>query len=299
MAGSGWNNQLVQLIILTLPGGFTGIFGYSPAPGPGNLVISISAQGGTDPFGNTYPPGITVGPNTGAQVQMGGTNPATLAFPLNNASIISNPQMYGFVGTAPVFGGMDLDSAKIGLANHLDFVEIELNSPNLTGTSSANLQLDYFDNAGAAHLYAVVDYRGTTLPCVNQLDSTDPTTGTSALVPAISETWHGITLPSTGGFSGVARIKKMAQSNFVLIDIQVRWTVLTASGFTGGNLPSASYYPTVPRTFSLSVGDTPSGAILPTITVPTSGGMQWFTNASGSGSGTASWYGGTFLMPLD
>lgn len=33
---------------------------YSGAPAPGNLVLSISAAGGTDQFGNVYPPGLGV-----------------------------------------------------------------------------------------------------------------------------------------------------------------------------------------------------------------------------------------------
>lgn len=59
---SGWNNQLVTLIVLVEEaGGFSGLFGYSPAPGHGNLVLSITSAGGTDPYGNNYPAGATFG----------------------------------------------------------------------------------------------------------------------------------------------------------------------------------------------------------------------------------------------
>ena len=57
--GSGWDNQVVSLLLLSLSAaGFTGVFGYSPAPGGGNLVFSLTAPGiTTDPFGNTVQSG--------------------------------------------------------------------------------------------------------------------------------------------------------------------------------------------------------------------------------------------------
>jgi hypothetical protein len=58
MAGSPWSNQVVSLIVIQAGGGFTGVFVYSPTPGTGNLVISIAAQTGTDPYGNSYPEGF-------------------------------------------------------------------------------------------------------------------------------------------------------------------------------------------------------------------------------------------------
>ncbi len=54
MAGP-WSDTGTSLIVLTFSsGGFTGIFAYSPTPGPGNLVLSQSVRSGTDPFGNAY-----------------------------------------------------------------------------------------------------------------------------------------------------------------------------------------------------------------------------------------------------
>lgn len=50
-----WNNQAVSLMILTEEdGGFSGLFGYSPAEGPGNLISSDAAVAGLDPYGNAY-----------------------------------------------------------------------------------------------------------------------------------------------------------------------------------------------------------------------------------------------------
>lgn len=60
MSDGSWSNQAISLIVLTEEtAGFSGIFGYSPSPGTGNLVFSVSAAQGTDPYGNTYPAGLS------------------------------------------------------------------------------------------------------------------------------------------------------------------------------------------------------------------------------------------------
>lgn len=56
-------------------------FYYDGVPGVGNLVASIAADGGTDPFGNTYLPGIAVyEPSTGAVVRINSELVARLEF---------------------------------------------------------------------------------------------------------------------------------------------------------------------------------------------------------------------------
>ena len=55
----GWKDESVTLIVLTeQTQGFSGIFGYSPFPGLGNLIFSLSASAGVDPYGNPYPAGV-------------------------------------------------------------------------------------------------------------------------------------------------------------------------------------------------------------------------------------------------
>jgi hypothetical protein len=74
MAGSAWTNQLQNLIILAAEEtGFSGFFAYDPAPGPGNLIASIAAAAGTDPYGNAYLEGVaTYLPGLGTAVAMNG-----------------------------------------------------------------------------------------------------------------------------------------------------------------------------------------------------------------------------------
>lgn len=55
-----WNNDATTLIIIDAISGFSGLFVYSPTPGTGNLVASITASAGTDPYGNPYEAGITL-----------------------------------------------------------------------------------------------------------------------------------------------------------------------------------------------------------------------------------------------
>lgn len=55
-----WSNQLISLLLIAAASsGFSGLFVYSPAPGKGNLIASVAASPGTDPFGNPYQQGIT------------------------------------------------------------------------------------------------------------------------------------------------------------------------------------------------------------------------------------------------
>lgn len=54
-----WTNQAISLVIIDAATGFTGLFVYSPIPAFGNLIASVAAIAGTDPYGNTYQPGVT------------------------------------------------------------------------------------------------------------------------------------------------------------------------------------------------------------------------------------------------
>lgn len=54
-----WGSNIFPLLIVTASGGFTGLFVYSPGPGPGNLVYSVTGMAGTDPYGNAFVPTAT------------------------------------------------------------------------------------------------------------------------------------------------------------------------------------------------------------------------------------------------
>lgn len=74
---SPWSNQLTGLVVISASvGGFSGFFVYSPAPGFGNLIASVTASSGTDPYGNAYLQGFTTynigSPNSFAESLNGG-----------------------------------------------------------------------------------------------------------------------------------------------------------------------------------------------------------------------------------
>lgn len=56
-----WNEGSVfpLLIVYDITGAFTGLFVYSGVPGAGDLIASVTAAAGTDPYGNAYQAGIT------------------------------------------------------------------------------------------------------------------------------------------------------------------------------------------------------------------------------------------------
>lgn len=70
----GWeSNNVFQVLIIT-GSGQSGVFVYSPKPGAGNLVASITASSGTDNFGNATLAGVTAYSSTLAVQQFGGAS---------------------------------------------------------------------------------------------------------------------------------------------------------------------------------------------------------------------------------
>ncbi len=59
MGDSPWSNQTVGLIVIDATTGFSGLFVYNGAPANGNLIASIAAGSGTDPYGNSFEAGIS------------------------------------------------------------------------------------------------------------------------------------------------------------------------------------------------------------------------------------------------
>lgn len=55
----GWNDTNVFQVLVVTGSAGSGVFVYSPHPGNGNLISTITAAPGTDPFGNAYLAGLT------------------------------------------------------------------------------------------------------------------------------------------------------------------------------------------------------------------------------------------------
>ena len=167
MAGSGWDNQLVSVIVISAGGNFTGLFIYSPVPGVGNLVGSWAAQAGTDPFGNAYPAGLSVGANTQQQVELvlNAFLGANVIFPLNNSNYANNlsagvASLGSFRTGTPEFAGLAINGPQTTIAGHQDFIEMSFNSSNIAGSSFANCEIFYVDTTGLATAFFGVDSLG-------------------------------------------------------------------------------------------------------------------------------------------
>lgn len=280
--GEAWSNQLVSLIILSLPGGYTGLFGYQPAPGPGNLVISITAQAGTDPFGNPYPAGIQVGPASGPQVEITGGNPATVSFPINDPAITSQPVLFGFETTpGPAqWAGLAVQGAGINLAGHRDIVSIGMNSPSKDGSSSANGEIDFRNDAGAGTIMAVWDNNGFAIRRCPQITATDPSVVATSVSPAIAETWHDMR-PLSNSFVGTIagryppQYRKVADGTIQIAGFIQCPNAANPNSITFANLPAA-YRPTANSGEKWVVGMETSvvPVAIPFCQIDTSGNLQ-------------------------
>ena len=154
------------------PSGFSGLFIYSPAPGPGNLVASFAAAAGTDPYGNKYPADLTIGLNTKTQIQIASNDGVgVVEFLLNNAGFVNGLLESAIIGSS---AQVVLNGPANTTAGHTDFVGLELNSSDGI-SSSANMQFVYTDASGGVHEVAYVDSGGFHVLGALQIDGAGST----------------------------------------------------------------------------------------------------------------------------
>lgn len=142
-AQGAWSNQLVNLLVIAAQkAGYSGLFVYSPAPGAGNLILSIAAVPGTDPYGNAYQPILVAGLASGPQVQIttsspGGVEEAQLEFPTNSAiEAVAGRIVSAVLGSGDAaFTTVNIDGPEAVAQG--DRVIIALNSSNAGATSTA------------------------------------------------------------------------------------------------------------------------------------------------------------------
>lgn len=229
-----------------------GLFIYDGTPASNKLAIAISSASGTDQFGNTYLSGIDVGelfprviirslPASGVGIIEWPTGfPAELALANMQGAIVDNaPGAHNFLQLL-------IQGPGISLANHKDYVFMEYNSANEDGTSFANGEFIYVDNAQTGHEYAYWDGSGFHLT-TSTVQGIDPTTGSSALNPAVRENWH--TLPLAAGWSTVAgqpvpSYKIVAEANMVfLAGVATHAAFSTTTALSTASALPAAYRP--------------------------------------------------------
>ena len=159
---SPWTNQAISLIILTeQTTGFSGLFGYSPAPGAGNLIFSLSAAAGTDEYGNTYPQGLGVGASADPQISLmplsGGA--AQIQFPMAAVDLEAPAAITADADGASA-AEMIINGPQLEGSGQNDFVQIQLWSNGSGIYPSAYLEFDYIA-AGSGSYSASAIMTGT------------------------------------------------------------------------------------------------------------------------------------------
>ena len=193
-----------------------------------NLILSIAPVPGTDQFGNPYPKGFSAGVKGSQQVQVliNGTE-AVIAFP-SGASFenVLAQIAAGVLGTIPAqFIQLFLTSASTNTPGSLDRVQVVLNSAAADGSSFANLELLYQDNAGNFHQYAFLDATGFQV-LAGKIIGVHP--GSS---PAVAETWQS--LGSFGAASWTINQGRYRINGFGECEIDISLNAQTGGGASG------------------------------------------------------------------
>lgn len=251
----------------------SGAFFYGGTPAAGNLLLSIAPASGSDSFGNAYPQGISI------------ADPAVIKFPSGANYELVPANITSSTGGSPAFIQMLLSGPKTNVSGHEDWVQIEMNSANSSGTSSANCDFNYVGTGGTVHEYAFLDDTGFNIQ-VGSATGAHP-----GSTPLVAETWQSAAAGGSPAWSGTV-FYKMCLENEVMIVAQ-----LTAPSSTPINnntivtLPSA-YRPT---TSGIQFGITSSSGTNATATLGTDGTIH--TNGV-STTGSTVWIG-PIRIPLD
>jgi len=182
-------------LVIVFGSGYSGVFVYSPAPGAGNLVASLTAVSGTDPYGNTYRgPGLDVqGSGREIVAALFGSIPelqfrTNAAFEQNVANIAGGPAGSG----ATEFLELVISGPQGSTASGTDWTQVQLVSNTEGATSFAAGYFNYIDTAAVAHLIALWSCQGFTINA-GSVTAVAPGTGT-VTTPATPETWHTFSL---------------------------------------------------------------------------------------------------------
>lgn len=262
------------------------IFEYTSGGPAGALIGSWSDLPGTDPFGNSYPAGMTIGSKSSTQVNMSSVVGQGFLNWLLNDTGISNPSMDGLDIIPGQLAGWTFTGPQNLTAGNNDYISVQIFSGYPSLNDSAQMAILYVDANNAESTLMFITWAGVQL--TGSVTGVKPGTGTSATNAAVPENWHSISLSGgPPGVNGYARIKKLAESNFVLLDIEISYTVVTANTlYTIGSLPSAAYYPPTARHCAVGQGGTVTGGANPgRVFVPTSGGIQIEVNTGSSSLG--------------
>lgn len=108
-AVSPGSKNIIRASIVIITGGTgSGLFVYSPSPGTGNLVASITGASGTDTYGNAYGSGLNIGNQAAAHFGVSNAGDVFIANASNQNVIEIRPELSAFIiyDGAPSAGGL-------------------------------------------------------------------------------------------------------------------------------------------------------------------------------------------------
>jgi hypothetical protein len=221
---------------------------YSPSPGTGNLVASISLpNGGVDQYGNPYPAGISLGQLGNQQVQLllngliGFLNfPSGDTMEGTAANIAAHIEGAG----ATRFLQMDVSGPKGNPVGATDWVQIEFNSAENNAGSTANLSFVYVDIAGVPHQFGFVDDTGFQI--VGSVTAVHP--GATPASPAVIESWQSLGAFSTATWTVNVGRYRITSDNPGECELDISLNAQVGGGAAGAftwanNLPAAYQFP--------------------------------------------------------
>ena len=262
-----WGNSFFPLLIVTAGGGFQGFFVYSPGPGANNLIESVAAQAGTDPYGNQFLAGETTY-NNGA------------GFALN---LSGNAESFYSGSLAGGWTQQSIISSASG-----GILQV---ATGTQGGGDAPLTARFTSKNGSADgLIASLQLQGNNNRLLTSLVTAWFPDG-SFTTP---ETWHD--LGSLGAhYTVVLGRYRLTPNNEVEVDIKVVGDGLQATSVTFATTLPVAYRPATTHD-SLPMGTTrqvTAGDIWPRLTVDTAG------NVTVINQGTANTFATCLRIPLD
>jgi hypothetical protein len=240
--------------------------GHNPA------LLTIASAAGNDRFtSDAFLAGFTAGVATSTQIQLTNSGGAGfLNFLLNNAAV-TNGFLEGInFGT---FGEILLQGPALTTANRTDSVSAELTSNN-GSLFPATFQIGYTDAGGSTHGYLIVGAQGAAISA-GSISAVTPGTGTTALNPATTETWHTMgAFAANYSHGSPVPAYKLFPDNTVAFSGEVNVTA-GAAGAVFITLPTSSYFPTTGKVFPVSINaGTPATAGNARVVISTAGAVS-------------------------
>lgn len=321
--------NIIRAFQVIVSGTGSGIFVYSPTVGAGNLVASLAANSGTDPFGNFYPAGLNVGKissghthiNTDGSIDINNSASQLIAtiFPADQALLFYSPgggantllQSVASASGTDQFGNKFLSgvttyshpaipdipwiATQYGSAGLSYFQATDETTGWSVNDASGRLMPGWTIGSGGASAGPEIDYFGAAAMTLLPINTVVPLVASDPNAANITpEPWHTL-----GGGLGIANLSsthgryRLTPEGRVEIDI-----VLTATGAGGpasgafANNMVSQYQPSITRRYGLmSTTATGPASVLVGLTGTVTVAVPAFTNGNV--------FGGTIIMPTD